>query len=43
MPVKGAVSHLFHNLIFAISARQPGKKSIRWKGMQSSHNNTINK
>jgi hypothetical protein len=43
MPVKGAVSHLFHNLIYAISARQPGRKSIKWKEMVKFHNNTINK
>jgi len=43
MPVKGAVSHLFHNLIFAISARQPWKESMWCKGMGRSHNNPVNK
>ena len=36
MPVKGAVSHLFHNLIYAISARQPGKRASgarEWKDL----------
>lgn len=32
MPVKGAVSHLFHNLIYAISARQPGKRASDGRG-----------
>jgi hypothetical protein len=36
MPVKGAVSHLFHNLIYAISARQPEKRASggrEWKDL----------